>query len=202
MYYGERAGVMPFFNSCGFALPARKGIADFLQEVTSRKDQGVRLFCAAIAMHAFLTWPMHSADELPPFSHSWRIVLDRHMYACLACRTLSMSNNCRLCSALDITPASCVVSVLAADMAARLLRAAILGGRDAAVRVRPRAELRGRLRGQRGRPRKCRGACTAPPAAPEAGPGRACAHQVRAFALSSHHLVLGIYASFSHLCLQ
>ena len=43
MYFGEREGVMPFFNSCGFALPARKGIADFLQEVTSRKDQGVRL---------------------------------------------------------------------------------------------------------------------------------------------------------------
>ena len=33
---------MAFFNGCGFALPARKGIADFLQEVTSRKDQGVR----------------------------------------------------------------------------------------------------------------------------------------------------------------
>lgn len=42
VYFGEREGVMPFFNSCGFALPARKGIADFLQEVTSRKDQGVR----------------------------------------------------------------------------------------------------------------------------------------------------------------
>ena len=31
--------VMPFFNSMGFALPERKGIADFLQEVTSPKDQ-------------------------------------------------------------------------------------------------------------------------------------------------------------------
>ena len=42
MYFGEREGVMPFFNSVGFQLPARKGIADFLQEVTSRKDQPVR----------------------------------------------------------------------------------------------------------------------------------------------------------------
>ncbi len=33
MYFGPREGVMPFFNSMGFALPARKGIADFLQEV-------------------------------------------------------------------------------------------------------------------------------------------------------------------------
>jgi hypothetical protein len=32
--------VMPFFNSVGFQLPDRKGIADFLQEVTSPKDQG------------------------------------------------------------------------------------------------------------------------------------------------------------------
>ena len=30
---------MPFFNRVGFALPERKGIADFLQEVTSPKDQ-------------------------------------------------------------------------------------------------------------------------------------------------------------------
>ena len=42
VYFGEREGVMPFFNSVGFQLPARKGIADFLQEVTSRKDQQVR----------------------------------------------------------------------------------------------------------------------------------------------------------------
>ena len=32
---------MDFFESCGFACPDRKGIADFLQEVTSRKDQKV-----------------------------------------------------------------------------------------------------------------------------------------------------------------
>lgn len=30
---------MPFFTSLGFQLPERKGIADFLQEVTSSKDQ-------------------------------------------------------------------------------------------------------------------------------------------------------------------
>ena len=31
---------MSFFNRVGFQLPERKGIADFLQEVTSPKDQG------------------------------------------------------------------------------------------------------------------------------------------------------------------
>ena len=30
---------MPFFNSLGFSIPPRKDVADFLQEVTSRKDQ-------------------------------------------------------------------------------------------------------------------------------------------------------------------
>jgi hypothetical protein len=33
--------VLPFFESMGFKLPERKGIADFLQEVTSPKDQAV-----------------------------------------------------------------------------------------------------------------------------------------------------------------
>lgn len=39
VYHGPREQVMPFFNSLGFALPPRKGVADFLQEVTSRRDQ-------------------------------------------------------------------------------------------------------------------------------------------------------------------
>ena len=33
---------MEFFAQQGFACPARKGVADFLQEVTSSKDQEVR----------------------------------------------------------------------------------------------------------------------------------------------------------------
>ncbi|KAK1392228.1 ABC transporter G family member 31 like [Heracleum sosnowskyi] len=36
---GPRAEVVNFFESLGFQLPPRKGVADFLQEVTSRKDQ-------------------------------------------------------------------------------------------------------------------------------------------------------------------
>ncbi|KAJ7964175.1 ABC transporter-like [Quillaja saponaria] len=38
-YQGPRADVLEFFVSLGFQLPPCKGIADFLQEVTSRKDQ-------------------------------------------------------------------------------------------------------------------------------------------------------------------
>ncbi|KAL2898951.1 ABC transporter G family member 31 [Bienertia sinuspersici] len=39
VYHGPRADVLEFFESIGFHLPDRKGVADFLQEVTSRKDQ-------------------------------------------------------------------------------------------------------------------------------------------------------------------
>lgn len=39
VYHGPREQVMSFFASCGFQCPDRKGIADFLQEVTSPKDQ-------------------------------------------------------------------------------------------------------------------------------------------------------------------
>ncbi|KAM0938294.1 putative ABC transporter, AAA+ ATPase domain, ABC-2 type transporter, ABC-transporter [Dioscorea sansibarensis] len=39
VYQGPREFVLDFFESCGFRCPARKGVADFLQEVTSWKDQ-------------------------------------------------------------------------------------------------------------------------------------------------------------------
>ncbi|MCI17297.1 ABC transporter G family member 31-like, partial [Trifolium medium] len=39
IYEGPREDVLEFFESIGFQLPPRKGIADFLQEVTSKKDQ-------------------------------------------------------------------------------------------------------------------------------------------------------------------
>ncbi|GER36148.1 pleiotropic drug resistance protein [Striga asiatica] len=39
VYQGPKDHAVEFFESCGFKCPERKGIADFLQEVTSRKDQ-------------------------------------------------------------------------------------------------------------------------------------------------------------------
>ena len=41
VFHGPREQVLPFFAGLGFRLPGRKGIADFLQEVTSKKDQRV-----------------------------------------------------------------------------------------------------------------------------------------------------------------
>uniref|UniRef100_A0A0E0IQF1 ABC transporter domain-containing protein n=1 Tax=Oryza nivara TaxID=4536 RepID=A0A0E0IQF1_ORYNI len=39
IYQGPIKHVVDYFKSLGFSLPPRKGIADFLQEVTSKKDQ-------------------------------------------------------------------------------------------------------------------------------------------------------------------
>ncbi|CAN4095920.1 unnamed protein product [Withania somnifera] len=39
VYQGPREDVLDFFESMGFKCPERKGVADFLQEVTSKKDQ-------------------------------------------------------------------------------------------------------------------------------------------------------------------
>ncbi|KAM0064290.1 putative ABC transporter, AAA+ ATPase domain, ABC-2 type transporter [Helianthus debilis subsp. tardiflorus] len=39
VYHGPRSNVLEYFEGLGFKCPARKGIADFLQEVVSRKDQ-------------------------------------------------------------------------------------------------------------------------------------------------------------------
>lgn len=39
VYNGPRDRVLEFFEECGFKCPQRKGTADFLQEVISKKDQ-------------------------------------------------------------------------------------------------------------------------------------------------------------------
>ncbi|WCJ30767.1 ABC transporter G family member 37 [Euphorbia peplus] len=39
VYHGPRTSICKFFEDCGFKCPERKGVADFLQELISRKDQ-------------------------------------------------------------------------------------------------------------------------------------------------------------------
>jgi len=41
VYHGPREQILPFFESQGMHCPPRKADSDFLQEVTSRKDQQV-----------------------------------------------------------------------------------------------------------------------------------------------------------------
>ncbi|KAK9685002.1 hypothetical protein RND81_10G248800 [Saponaria officinalis] len=40
VYQGPREHILEFFENMGLQCPERKGVADFLQEVTSKKDQG------------------------------------------------------------------------------------------------------------------------------------------------------------------
>ena len=56
VYHGPRENVMEFFESLGFACPERKGIADFLQEVTSRKDQKVHYIFPACCASCVPVW--------------------------------------------------------------------------------------------------------------------------------------------------
>ncbi|KAI3676032.1 hypothetical protein L1987_85628 [Smallanthus sonchifolius] len=39
VYHGPRSNVLKYFEGLGFKCPERKGVADFLQQVVSRKDQ-------------------------------------------------------------------------------------------------------------------------------------------------------------------
>ena len=43
VFHGPREEILPFFETQGMKCPERKADSDFLQEVTSRKDQKVRL---------------------------------------------------------------------------------------------------------------------------------------------------------------
>ncbi|XP_056164531.1 pleiotropic drug resistance protein 2-like [Syzygium oleosum] len=56
VYQGPRENVLEFFKSVGFRCPERKGIADFLQEVTSKKDQG-QYWCKKNEPHRYVSVP-------------------------------------------------------------------------------------------------------------------------------------------------
>lgn len=53
VYQGPRAEVLEFFESLGFGLPPRKGVADFLQEVSNLLK---RKFIFSIFRGSYLTW--------------------------------------------------------------------------------------------------------------------------------------------------
>lgn len=63
VYHGPREGILPFFATLGMACPERKADSDFLQEVTSRKDQEVSLYLhnAVCNRHTLFCAQSHSA---------------------------------------------------------------------------------------------------------------------------------------------
>ena len=80
VYHGPRENVMEFFESLGFACPERKGIADFLQEVTSRKDQKVplHLFCLLLLPECARLWKLASQTR---HLHIGQFVIGKKGYA-------------------------------------------------------------------------------------------------------------------------
>ncbi|TXG71480.1 hypothetical protein EZV62_000059 [Acer yangbiense] len=57
VYHGPCGHVLQYFEDCGFKCPERKGVADFLQEVTSKKDQ-THYWCRADVPYSYV-----SADQ-------------------------------------------------------------------------------------------------------------------------------------------
>ena len=51
VYHGPREEIIPFFEQQGMHCPERKADSDFLQEVTSRKDQKVLTLPACCTGH-------------------------------------------------------------------------------------------------------------------------------------------------------
>ncbi|OQU85489.1 hypothetical protein SORBI_3004G254100 [Sorghum bicolor] len=54
VYQGPRENILEFFEALGFKCPERKGVADFLQEVTSRKDQH-QYWCQGDKPHQYIS---------------------------------------------------------------------------------------------------------------------------------------------------
>ena len=52
VYHGPIESTLQFFATMGFQCPERKGVADFLQEVTSKNDQQVCIARACQVQHA------------------------------------------------------------------------------------------------------------------------------------------------------
>ncbi|KAK9281885.1 hypothetical protein L1049_004792 [Liquidambar formosana] len=116
VYQGPREDVLSFFDSMGFRCPERKGVADFLQEVTSlkdqrqywvRKDEPYRFVTVKEFAEAFQSFPVGRklGDELAiPFdktkSHPAALTTNRYgvqkqelLKACTAREVLLMKRN-------------------------------------------------------------------------------------------------------------
>lgn len=76
VYHGPREEVLDFFESQGFGCPKETGLADFMQEVTSRKDQQVWADCSATFICSVLSeqWAMcmQMLCALPAW-HAWSL---------------------------------------------------------------------------------------------------------------------------------
>ncbi|KAL7210715.1 hypothetical protein ACSBR1_032132 [Camellia fascicularis] len=54
LYHGPRSHALQYFEDCGFKCPERKGAADFLQEVISKKDQA-QFWCRTDLPYSYIS---------------------------------------------------------------------------------------------------------------------------------------------------
>ncbi|KAK4849605.1 hypothetical protein QYF36_026489 [Acer negundo] len=95
-YHGPRSYVLEFFEHCGFKCPPRKGVADFLQEVVSKKDQAqywyhIHLPYSYVSVDKFVFkfQEFHVGQKLgDELSRKWEL-----LKACLAREWLLMKRN-------------------------------------------------------------------------------------------------------------
>lgn len=115
VYHGPRENVLDFFEPLGFRCPERKGVADFLQEVTSRKDQQVSLHVFSVLFNSVL----------PSIGISSPLQRNEATALCDTCRA---------------APSSCVILAMevSADGEGLCVAAAILVGPQQAVQVHQR----------------------------------------------------------------
>ncbi|KAJ8498866.1 hypothetical protein OPV22_009418 [Ensete ventricosum] len=78
VYQGPCNHILNFFEECGFKCPERKGVADFLQEVLSRKDQG---------QYWFNSNKIHSYVSVDQFSKAFKIGIAAIITATVFLRT-------------------------------------------------------------------------------------------------------------------
>lgn len=55
VYHGPRDSIVAFFEDCGFRCPQRKGVADFLQEVSLPAVQVLKIFQPAFKFLSFFS---------------------------------------------------------------------------------------------------------------------------------------------------
>lgn len=74
VYQGPRENVLEFFHYMGFKCPDRKGVADFLQEVTSKKDQQ-QYWCKKNQPYHYISVP-ELAEAFNSFHIGERVIED------------------------------------------------------------------------------------------------------------------------------
>ncbi|KAK7264733.1 hypothetical protein RJT34_32343 [Clitoria ternatea] len=66
VYHGPRSQALQFFKDCGFWCPERKGVADFLQEVISKKDLRQYWYLNGIPYRYLIITATYSVDNYNP----------------------------------------------------------------------------------------------------------------------------------------